>query len=151
MVEAQVMSKAKTNYYGLTTDTFDDGKFNFNLVPGYLAKTEPLYSYNWPYDFCSLVELGKIESSVKFGKERLVVIDEAAQIIADLGIQKMRLLTNNPSKYGGLQGYNLEIVERVPLIGGETLENTKYLQTKEERLGHLIGADTDTSVNATND
>ena len=74
-----------------------------------------------------------------------------AQIISDLGIQKMRLLTNNPSKYGGLQGYNLEIVERVPLIGGETLENTKYLQTKEERLGHLIGADTDTSGKATND
>ena len=74
-----------------------------------------------------------------------------AQIIADLGIQKMRLLTNNPSKYGGLQGYNLEIVERVPLIGGETLENTKYLQTKEERLGHLIGADTDTSGKTTND
>lgn len=86
----KVKQKAKTNYYGLTTDTFDDGKFNFNLVPGYSAKTEPLYSYNWPYDFCSLVELGKIESSVKFGKERLVVIDEAAQIIADINKGKGR-------------------------------------------------------------
>ena len=61
-----------------------------------------------------------------------------AQIIADLGIQKMRILTNNPAKYGGLQGYNLEIVERVPLISDSNPENVRYLQTKEERLGHLM-------------
>ena len=61
-----------------------------------------------------------------------------AQIIADLGIQKMRILTNNPSKYGGLQGYNLEIVERVPLISDSNPENVRYLQTKEERMGHLM-------------
>tara|TARA_Y100000768_G_scaffold334968_1_gene275945 strand:- start:1609 stop:2835 length:1227 start_codon:yes stop_codon:yes gene_type:complete len=61
-----------------------------------------------------------------------------AQIIADLGIQKMRILTNNPSKYGGLQGYNLEIVERVPLLSDPNPENVRYLQTKEERMGHLM-------------
>ena len=61
-----------------------------------------------------------------------------AQIIADLGIQKMRILTNNPKKYGGLQGYNLEIVERVPLISGLNPENVRYLKTKEERMGHLM-------------
>ena len=61
-----------------------------------------------------------------------------AQIIADLGIQKMRLLTNNPAKYGGLEGYNLQIIERVPLISGENPENLRYLQTKGERLGHLL-------------
>ena len=64
-----------------------------------------------------------------------------AQIISDLGITKMRLLTNNPSKYGGLEGYHLEIVERVPLIGGSNVENIRYLQTKEDRMGHLLSVD----------
>ena len=63
-----------------------------------------------------------------------------AQIIADLGIEQMRLLTNNPAKYGGLEGYNLKIIERVPLIGKENPENVRYLQTKEERMGHLMDA-----------
>jgi 3,4-dihydroxy 2-butanone 4-phosphate synthase/GTP cyclohydrolase II len=61
-----------------------------------------------------------------------------AQIIADLGIRKMRILTNNPKKYGGLEGYNLEIVERVPLISGLNPENVRYLKTKEERMGHIM-------------
>ena len=69
-----------TNYYSLTTDTFDDDRFKFNFKWG---ESPPLYSYNWPYDFCSLVELGKIESTVKFGRERLVVTDEVAQELAD--------------------------------------------------------------------
>ena len=50
----------------------------------------------------------------------------------------MRLLTNNPAKYGGLEGYHLEIVERVPLIVRTNSENVRYLQTKEERMGHLL-------------
>jgi 3,4-dihydroxy 2-butanone 4-phosphate synthase/GTP cyclohydrolase II len=61
-----------------------------------------------------------------------------AQIIADLGIRKMRILTNNPKKYGGLEGDNLEIVERVPLISGLNPENVRYLKTKEERMGHIM-------------
>jgi len=64
-----------------------------------------------------------------------------AQIISDLGITKMRLLTNNPAKYGGLDGYHLQIVERVPLIGGTNAENIHYLQTKGDRMGHLLSVD----------
>ena len=66
-----------------------------------------------------------------------------AQILADLGISKMRLLTNNPAKYGGLEGYNLEIVERVPLLGEMTAENLRYLATKRDRMGHLLDGDAD--------
>jgi len=61
-----------------------------------------------------------------------------AQILSDLGISRMRLLTNNPAKYGGLEGYNLQIVERVPLLGETTEENLRYLETKKNRMGHLI-------------
>jgi 3,4-dihydroxy 2-butanone 4-phosphate synthase / GTP cyclohydrolase II len=62
-----------------------------------------------------------------------------AQILVDLGVSKMRLLTNNPSKRGGLEGYGLEIVERVPIISTPTAENVRYLRTKRERMGHLLG------------
>jgi 3,4-dihydroxy 2-butanone 4-phosphate synthase / GTP cyclohydrolase II len=61
-----------------------------------------------------------------------------AQILVDLGITTMRLLTNNPAKYGGLEGFGLEIVERVPLMAVPNPENIKYLRTKRERMGHLI-------------
>ncbi len=64
-----------------------------------------------------------------------------AQIISDLGITRMRLLTNNPAKYGGLDGYHLQIVERVPLIGGTNAENIHYLQTKGDRMGHLLSVE----------
>lgn len=64
-----------------------------------------------------------------------------AQILVDLGITKMRLLTNNPAKYSGLSGFGLEIVERVPLESTPTPENNRYLQTKRERMGHLLSAD----------
>ncbi|MBS4168442.1 bifunctional 3,4-dihydroxy-2-butanone-4-phosphate synthase/GTP cyclohydrolase II [Parachlamydia sp. AcF125] len=61
-----------------------------------------------------------------------------AQILADLGLTTIRLLSNNPAKYGGLAGYDLQIVERVPLIPLATAENLRYLQTKQEKLGHLL-------------
>lgn len=61
-----------------------------------------------------------------------------AQILADLGVTKIRLMTNNPAKYGGLEGYDLEIIERVPLYNPPTKENVRYLKTKKEKLGHLI-------------
>ncbi|OHC07615.1 MAG: hypothetical protein A3K25_05240 [Planctomycetes bacterium RIFOXYB12_FULL_42_10] len=61
-----------------------------------------------------------------------------AQILRDLGITKMRLLTNNPKKFAALTGYGLEIVERVPIITEPNAENKQYLQTKKEKLGHLI-------------
>ena len=61
-----------------------------------------------------------------------------AQILADLGITRLRLLTNNPCKVVGLQGYGLEIVERVPLSIPPTPYNERYLNTKKERMGHLL-------------
>ena len=61
-----------------------------------------------------------------------------AQILVDLGITTMRLLTNNPAKYGGLEGYGLEIVERVPLESVPNPENIRYLRTKQQRMGHLL-------------
>jgi 3,4-dihydroxy 2-butanone 4-phosphate synthase / GTP cyclohydrolase II len=61
-----------------------------------------------------------------------------AQILVDLGISTMRLLTNNPVKRAGLEGYGLEIVERVGLETVPNPENLKYLQTKREKLGHIL-------------
>ena len=61
-----------------------------------------------------------------------------SQILVDLGITTMRLMTNNPAKYGGLEGYGLEIVDRVPLESKPNPENIKYLRTKRERMGHLL-------------
>ena len=61
-----------------------------------------------------------------------------AQILVDLGITTMRLLTNNPAKYGGLEGFGLDIVERVPLQSVPTAQNLQYLRTKQQRLGHLL-------------
>ncbi len=61
-----------------------------------------------------------------------------AQILADLGAHKLRLITNNPAKYGGIEGYGLEIVERVSSNIAPTQENLKYLRTKRDRMGHLL-------------
>jgi len=61
-----------------------------------------------------------------------------SQILVDLGVHKMRLLTNNPAKYRGLTGFGLEIVERVPLVIAPRPENAAYLATKAAKLGHLI-------------
>jgi 3,4-dihydroxy 2-butanone 4-phosphate synthase/GTP cyclohydrolase II len=61
-----------------------------------------------------------------------------AQILFDLGVRKMRLLTNNPTKYRGMSGYGLEIVERVALETEPTSSNEAYLRTKADKLGHLL-------------
>lgn len=61
-----------------------------------------------------------------------------AQILNDLGIQKIRLITNNPRKIAGLKGYGLEVVDRVPLLIEATPFNTSYLTTKAEKLGHML-------------
>ena len=62
-----------------------------------------------------------------------------AQILADLGVRRIRLLTNNPKKVIGLEGYGLTIVERVAIEVEPTDENRRYLTTKKEKLGHLLG------------
>jgi 3,4-dihydroxy 2-butanone 4-phosphate synthase/GTP cyclohydrolase II len=61
-----------------------------------------------------------------------------AQILVDLGVTTMRLMTNNPMKYGGLEGFGLDIVDRVPLALPSNPENIEYLRTKRERLGHIL-------------
>ena len=61
-----------------------------------------------------------------------------AQILADLGVRELKLMTNNPAKYGGLGGYGLTVVERVGLNTVPTPENEAYLRTKRERMGHHI-------------
>ncbi len=61
-----------------------------------------------------------------------------AQILSDLGVRKIRLMTNNPKKIVGLEGYGLEIVERVPIEVPATGANIKYLTTKREKMGHLL-------------
>jgi 3,4-dihydroxy 2-butanone 4-phosphate synthase / GTP cyclohydrolase II len=61
-----------------------------------------------------------------------------AQILFDLGVRTMRLLTNNPAKRAGLEGYGLSIVERIPLQTTPTEENLDYLMTKREKLGHML-------------
>ncbi|MFZ2604157.1 MAG: bifunctional 3,4-dihydroxy-2-butanone-4-phosphate synthase/GTP cyclohydrolase II, partial [Candidatus Omnitrophota bacterium] len=59
-----------------------------------------------------------------------------AQILADLGLKNIRLLTNNPRKIVGLEGYGLHVIERVPLEIEPNPMNYKYLKTKKEKLGH---------------
>lgn len=61
-----------------------------------------------------------------------------AQILADLKLSTIRLMTNNPAKYGGIAGYDLKIVERVPLECKPNSCNAKYLETKKNKLGHLL-------------
>jgi 3,4-dihydroxy 2-butanone 4-phosphate synthase/GTP cyclohydrolase II len=62
-----------------------------------------------------------------------------AQILADLGIKKIRLMTNNPKKIVGLEGYGLEIVERIPVEVPVNCQNAFYMQTKKDKMGHLLG------------
>jgi len=60
------------------------------------------------------------------------------QILADLGVKRMRLMTNNPKKIEGLEKYGIKIVERIPLIIKPTTTNKKYLEAKKEKLGHHL-------------
>ncbi len=63
-----------------------------------------------------------------------------AQILVDLGVKRIRLLTNNPKKIVGLSGYGLQVVERVPLVIPANAHNARYLDAKRRRMGHLLGA-----------
>jgi 3,4-dihydroxy 2-butanone 4-phosphate synthase / GTP cyclohydrolase II len=76
------------------------------------------------------VELGFPADSREYGI--------GSQMLVDLGVSTMRIMTNNPAKYGGLEGYGLEIVERVPLHVLPNAENIRYLRTKQEKMGHLL-------------
>jgi 3,4-dihydroxy 2-butanone 4-phosphate synthase/GTP cyclohydrolase II len=66
-----------------------------------------------------------------------------AQILKDLGVRKIRLLTNNPRKIRGLEGYGMEIVSRVPIQMEANEDNRFYLSTKQQKLGHLLNFEHD--------
>ena len=61
-----------------------------------------------------------------------------AQILRDLGISKMKLMTNNPTKRAGLTGYGLEVADRVPIEINSNMHNAEYLKTKRDKMGHSI-------------
>jgi 3,4-dihydroxy 2-butanone 4-phosphate synthase/GTP cyclohydrolase II len=83
--------------------------------------------------------LDTAEANLKLGfKPDLRDYGIGAQILRDLGVRKMRLLTNNPKKIVGLQGYGLEVVERVPLEMPASRTNAPYLRAKRDKLGHLL-------------
>jgi 3,4-dihydroxy 2-butanone 4-phosphate synthase/GTP cyclohydrolase II len=63
-----------------------------------------------------------------------------AQILRDLGIRSMRLLTNNPRKFVGLEGYGLSVVESVPIEIEATNDTRKYMKTKKDKLGHKLSS-----------
>ncbi len=60
-----------------------------------------------------------------------------SQMLVDLGVREMRLITNNPKKIAGIEGYGLTIVDRVPIVVGETSQNARYIETKRSKMGHL--------------
>lgn len=83
--------------------------------------------------------LDTVEANIRLGfKPDLRDYGIGAQILRDLGIRKMRLLTNNPKKIIGLEGYGLEVVDRLPIEIPADEENRRYLQTKRDKMGHLL-------------
>lgn len=83
--------------------------------------------------------LDTVEANEKLGfKADLREYGLGAQILVDLGLHSIRLLTNNPKKVVGLEGFNLKIVEQVPIRSEPTLHNKKYLETKKAKMGHAL-------------
>ena len=83
--------------------------------------------------------LDTVEANVALGfPPDLRDYGEGAQMLVDLGIRKLRLLTNNPCKIAGLEGYGLEIVERVPIVVPANDYDKRYLETKKEKMGHIL-------------
>ena len=88
-----------------------------------------------------LQDMGKdtVEANQELGfKADLRDYGIGAQILSDLGLSAIRLITNNPRKIVGLEGYGLKVTERVPSVVTPTDENVNYLETKMRKMGHLI-------------
>ncbi len=84
--------------------------------------------------------LDTVEANLVLGfPEDLREYGIGAQILVDLGLKKIRLMTNNPKKMGGIGGYGLEIVEQIPIEIPPNGVNDRYLHTKKEKMGHLLG------------
>jgi 3,4-dihydroxy 2-butanone 4-phosphate synthase/GTP cyclohydrolase II len=83
--------------------------------------------------------LDTVEANLKLGfRPDLRDYGIGAQILVDLGVRKMRLMTNNPRKIVGLEGYGLKVVERVPIEVKPHEKNIVYLRTKKKKLGHML-------------
>ncbi len=88
--------------------------------------------------------LDTVEANIRLGfPSDLRDYGIGAQILVDLGLHTIRLMTNNPKKLIGLEGYGLEMVERVPIEIEPGAENLSYLKTKKEKMGHLILGEAD--------
>jgi 3,4-dihydroxy 2-butanone 4-phosphate synthase/GTP cyclohydrolase II len=83
--------------------------------------------------------LDTVEANIKLGfKPDLRDYGIGAQILVDLGVRKMKLMTNNPKKIIGLEGYGLKVVERVSVESSPHDKNIVYLKTKKKKLGHML-------------
>ena len=92
-------------------------------------------------------DLTQLQEEIAKAKQRFGLPADArdygtgAQVLVDLGIKSMRLLTNNPAKRAGLEGYGLTVLGREPLPVRPHPENLRYLRTKRDRMGHLLDLD----------
>ena len=93
--------------------------------------------------FGNIFKIPELRRRILFTLGLLVVYRIGAHILADLGVRRVRLLTNNPAKHDDLEAFGLAIDERVPLHLPVHPESIRYLRTKRDRLGHLLPDDLD--------
>ena len=111
----------------------------FRPVPGgeYTQEVHLLFSFLYRYTFPE-THLAEMHSANLLYRILGIHQETWQQILADFGIHKIRLLTNNPKKILGLKGYGLKIVERLPIEIKPNKSNASYLETKRDKLEHLI-------------